>query len=552
MHLEDGRFLCSPTRYDMLLRQFGQDSMSKDTSLVRVHENFRVIALGVPVPPFPGNPLDPPLRSRFQARHIGRTPTPPLLATLRSQTQAGDQRVAALLSFYEAVWELGSSQGGVSGAEAKQLAFQQLHYPGELAILKAAFLLTRFPALSAMDAVTRMYPFRHSLLDEDSRKMVESLFASLGLMQTAGRATGTYSLESVVEMTDAASGPAKVFQLFFSSTDPPSAVQVNCVGGTDFFQEGNRLSVMDGTTMLDWHRNLLVDMLQSHSIGKDICVLGPRGEGKSFLVHKFARLLGYAPVESIFLYADMTARDLLQTRTTNQLGETVWKRSPLVDAALDGRLAILDGLDRLSMGTIAILVRLVEDRELTLFDGTRLVGAERYKWMQQSLGLSEVQLREEKKVLRIHPHFRVLATACPPTRDNQWLTNEIVHMFHFFALPALQTKVVLAESIDVDPRLANLLSTIIPKAPLALCQAIARLGLALGQVGADNDPSRAVASGGGGGGTSADHLRLSLRQMIRVLRRSVLYPEETHSTVCQALMVHIYYTYVVCLCIIPM
>jgi len=39
--------------------------------LVRVSENFRVIALGVPVPRYPGNPLDPPLRSRFQARFIG-------------------------------------------------------------------------------------------------------------------------------------------------------------------------------------------------------------------------------------------------------------------------------------------------------------------------------------------------------------------------------------------------------------------------------------------------------------------------------------------------
>jgi hypothetical protein len=46
--------------------------------LVRVHENFRVIAVGVPVPPFPGNPLDPPLRSRFQVRSLlaNRSPNP--------------------------------------------------------------------------------------------------------------------------------------------------------------------------------------------------------------------------------------------------------------------------------------------------------------------------------------------------------------------------------------------------------------------------------------------------------------------------------------------
>jgi len=39
-------------------------------NLVRVSEDFFVIALGLPVPTFNGIPLDPPLRSRFQARHI--------------------------------------------------------------------------------------------------------------------------------------------------------------------------------------------------------------------------------------------------------------------------------------------------------------------------------------------------------------------------------------------------------------------------------------------------------------------------------------------------
>lgn len=38
--------------------------------LVRVSDDFRVIALGLPVPKYQGNPLDPPLRSRFQARFI--------------------------------------------------------------------------------------------------------------------------------------------------------------------------------------------------------------------------------------------------------------------------------------------------------------------------------------------------------------------------------------------------------------------------------------------------------------------------------------------------
>lgn len=34
-------------------------------------EKFRVIALGLPVPKYQGQPLDPPLRSRFQALNVG-------------------------------------------------------------------------------------------------------------------------------------------------------------------------------------------------------------------------------------------------------------------------------------------------------------------------------------------------------------------------------------------------------------------------------------------------------------------------------------------------
>jgi hypothetical protein len=32
----------------------------------------------------------------------------------------------------------------------------------------------------------------------------------------------------------------------------------------------------------------------------------------------FARALGYAPVETVFVYSDMTARDLLQRRATGE------------------------------------------------------------------------------------------------------------------------------------------------------------------------------------------------------------------------------------------
>lgn len=55
------------------LQEHGKDELDR-WQLVRASEKFRVIALGLPVPPYKGNPLDPPLRSRFQARVVEPLP----------------------------------------------------------------------------------------------------------------------------------------------------------------------------------------------------------------------------------------------------------------------------------------------------------------------------------------------------------------------------------------------------------------------------------------------------------------------------------------------
>ena len=60
-------------------------------------------------------------------------------------------------------------------------------------------------------------------------------------------------------------------------------------------------------------------------------IIGPRGCGKSLIVQRLAEILGY-DLEPIMLYQDMTARDLLQQRTTLPNGDTVWRFSPLVEA----------------------------------------------------------------------------------------------------------------------------------------------------------------------------------------------------------------------------
>lgn len=55
---------------------------------------------------------------------------------------------------------------------------------------------------------------------------------------------------------------------------------------------------------------------------------------------------------------DMTSRDLLQQRITLANGDTSWRYSPLVLAALEGSIAELDGIHRVNPGTLAVLQRL--------------------------------------------------------------------------------------------------------------------------------------------------------------------------------------------------
>lgn len=60
---------------------------------------------------------------------------------------------------------------------------------------------------------------------------------------------------------------------------------------------------------------------------------------------------------SEILKQDMTARDLLQQRITLANGDTSWRYSPLVMAALEGSIAELDGIHRVNPGTLAVLQR---------------------------------------------------------------------------------------------------------------------------------------------------------------------------------------------------
>lgn len=73
---------------------------------------------------------------------------------------------------------------------------------------------------------------------------------------------------------------------------------------------------------------------------------------------------GANDIRTVYLYKDMTSRDLLQQRCTDAVGDTRWRHSHVIEAAVSGQLLVLDGVDRLESDTLASLHQLLDDRTL--------------------------------------------------------------------------------------------------------------------------------------------------------------------------------------------
>nr|XP_023019767.1 von Willebrand factor A domain-containing protein 8 [Leptinotarsa decemlineata] len=312
MHLEDGRLLIPAARYDKLLKAHGEEELKK-WKLVRVDDNFRVIALGLPVP---------------------------------------------------------------------KLVFVEQN-----------------PHLTPYEIIYRLYPYKIFLKDG-----VTNLEDLLNKLEVSPQQQSTVS--SLTE---------KIFNFLKSKSAD---------GGNGYVET-------------KYQNELLQNVSQSLNVG-DVCIIGTSGCGKTMLINKVAELLG-REVENIVLYQDMTSRDLIQQRTTLDNGDTIWKFSPLVSAAIEGKIAVLDGINRIHPSTLTVLHRLVHDRELQLHDGTRLIDSDRYNFLQQHFGLTKEQLHESG-VFEIHPDFRIVAIGEPPnfqSAGGNWMSPEVLSLFVFHEMRTL-------------------------------------------------------------------------------------------------------------------
>ncbi|XP_069677328.1 von Willebrand factor A domain-containing protein 8 isoform X2 [Periplaneta americana] len=473
MHLEDGRFLIPASRYDKLLKEHSQEELDR-WHLVRVSEDFRVIALGIPVPRYVGNPLDPPLRSRFQARDIsGHTFKEQLEELRRTAPSVDPAQVSQLLSCCHSLLSPESSALGLPDFPADNLP-------------TAAKLLEALPGLPLYEVLYRLYPY-NSFLAREGKQSVEGLLTTFHLQTSKDQ------------------GSASIQDVTLATQDHVGGVRMNYNGQQADFQvvcgAGERLSLPGGFIQTKYQEQLLAQLLQSHLVG-DFCVIGPRGCGKSATVNRLAALLNYQ-IEPIVLYQDMTSRDLIQQRTTLPNGDTIWQNSPLVTAALEGKMAVLDGIHRIHPSTLAVIHRLVHDRELQLHDGRRLVRHDRFDEYKNRHNLSEEEL-SKSGVLRIHPAFRIVALAEPPaqgTMTGQWLSAEVLSLFLFHEMRPL----ALHEEVHIVKSLYGQVG-----------ESLASVMKLAHKLRASEDPTLQSLAGS-----------LSTRQLLRIARRMATYPTDS-------------------------
>ncbi|XP_065221610.1 von Willebrand factor A domain-containing protein 8 isoform X2 [Planococcus citri] len=428
MHLEDGRFLIAPDNYDKLFKEHGEEYLKK-WNLIRVHDDFRVIALGLPVPNYPGNPLDPPLRSRFQCRDINAPPYQEMKILLQSAyPSCPSNKLEQLLS---CGYALVTQESKIIGLP--DFPIDNCRY--------IARLLEVDPSIDVADLFTRLYPYKSILLKE-GQSAVSNILKS-------------FKVQSINDLSDLRIVDKKTI-------DVDKAVIYLNNNSVIELRTGQNLRPVNQSEFVDlpYHSHQLANLMRTHAVG-DFCVVGPSGCGKSIIVRKFAEMLNYQ-IEPVILYQDMTSRDLIQQRETMPNGDTVWRNSPLVNAALEGKLAILDGIHRVHTSTLAVLNRLINDRELQLHDGQRLLRHDRYDELASIHGEDYLK---ENGIHRIHPSFRIIALAEKPGGYNlQWMTAEIVNFFIFHEIRALnppeELQLIEALNGQCDPVIKSLLDVV--------------------------------------------------------------------------------------------
>ncbi|CAE7947449.1 unnamed protein product [Symbiodinium sp. KB8] len=423
LSLEDGRLVVSPQRAAALTSASASaaGAAALPQGLVAASDRFWVVALATPSPPYPGRPLDPPLRSRFQSMWMspelgpagalscgtgGAAAGPASSEAAQAAQQAARDFVSAVDMLSKGAQSSLSGRGGPDGGGDRADAVAQL--AGVLgagvavptvppSVLRScAGLYAAFPETEAADpaaAISRLFPPASAALARLSGGGDDGAGSSanggiVGALAAAlpARATAPGAGTRLVGVKPAGESSQSVVVQFDGPGGRASATMPVSGDAPALSSKAGRAASAAGA-WVRWapQEDLLASMARDLATGLDVALVGAPGSGKTALVREACRRLGlgwaadeagHSAVSVFPLHSELTARDLLASRDTGRDGATHWRASPLVEAAVRGHIAVLDGAHRLPPDTLAsVLGPLLNERSITLPEGTVLAPA---------------------------------------------------------------------------------------------------------------------------------------------------------------------------------
>ncbi|KAJ3013283.1 hypothetical protein NUW54_g1635 [Trametes sanguinea] len=420
MNLDDGTHIVHPHRYALL------DQSGSSGVFIPAHKNFRVIAIAAPVPPYPGYPLDPPFRSRFQARFVD--PMGSLLALPHSGNIGTDSHLYPKLRDIILSTQIASESRHTLDAVAKSTlpAFPQT------SLSKAKALLAAFPPPDTLspEQLARLVLSLHPALIHSpfvawamlSHQFEDAGLGALGSPNLSGIDDDSgllgYRLASISKVDD------RTASIVFESPSGNRVEHPAAAGPGSYLPFPLTHPEMLGFVPSARFMGLLTSLLQAHALGWDISYVPPAlpstaSCSTTLLVRTFSAMLGYE-LEDVHMYKELGGRELIMRRKVEDGGATSWEPSPLIEGAWQGRMVHLSGLDVIG-STAGSLARLVQDREVELWEKKRIV--------RRLLDGEEPS--EDLSIA--HPSFRVISTASKSLPLKDWLSDEHANMFFTIA-----------------------------------------------------------------------------------------------------------------------
>lgn len=191
------------------------------------------------------------------------------------------------------------------------------------------------------------------------------------------------------------------------------------------------------------------DILEAHRAGeKALLICGYQGVGKNKIVDHILQQLN-CEREYLQLHRDTTIQSLLISPSVED-GRVVYHDSPLVRAAREGRILVLDEADKAPVEVVAVLKGLIEDGQLSLPDGRILCHGKR-----------NTSDQPDSSILPIHKDFSIWALANPsgyPFHGNN-LAAEMADVFSCHTVPPLDSdshkRILTSYGENVHPKVIN-------------------------------------------------------------------------------------------------